>query len=278
MKKCVLALLFALWPGLAFGQGIAVKQSQASEIQLEAAVITGGFFTTTGGSQVTGIHFYLTKHADTGLPASSSWDPTVWGGGTHDCAVLHSTDQSWTCELTASDTDTVGRLEACLFITTQNVQSCKTFTVVCPNCYSVNVTTGPLGANDLLGGDHSAIVTSGGKISEVQTVDALGANAINFASIAAGTGLQLFPISVAYPTFTFPMFDSAGALKAGLTVSCTRYLNGGAGAACGGTVSAIGGGIYKITFNTADTASGEALFVFDGGATARIQPFHFKFQ
>lgn len=53
--------------------------------------------------------------------------------------------------------------------------------------------------------------------------------------------------------YMFAMYDNAGQLATGLTVTAKRSLDGAAIASCANAVAEIGQGLYKITLEAADT-------------------------
>jgi hypothetical protein len=63
---------------------------------------------------------------------------------------------------------------------------------------------------------------------------------------------QGFKKNTAFSNFTFPMYDTNGALATGLTVSAERRLDSGAFAACANSVSEVSDGYYSINFDASD--------------------------
>jgi hypothetical protein len=84
----------------------------------------------------------------------------------------------------------------------------------------------------------------------------------------------IFRKNTALAGFGFPMFDTAGNLKTGLTITAQRVLDGGAIAAMANAVSEISAGAYKIDLAAADVNAntGTLLFTAPGAASA---PFSF---
>lgn len=248
MKKIILALIaFVAFGGTASADGLLLKQNQATQIQIVATLITSGL-ATTSNSIPSGFSFSLVKHADSGTPTVSTWVPTN-SAGTHDCNAPSGSFE-WNCELTAGDVDTLGPLDVCWHYPSA-FDDCNHYIVIASAAWD-------------------------------ELVSGLGVNVLsmsNNAITAAATAPDAVdpPISVSYPNFTFPMFDSTGALKPGLAVTCQRSLGGGSLTNCDNAVSAVGGGLYKITFTAADAGNAEAVYVFSATG-GRTQVFHVRFR
>jgi hypothetical protein len=81
----------------------------------------------------------------------------------------------------------------------------------------------------------------------------------------------IFKKNTAYTAFTFPLYDTDGALVTGQTVTATRSLDGAAFAACANSVSEVASGLYKIDLAAADlNATGVTLKFTASGARAQI--------
>ncbi len=139
MKKilCALVLIVSL-AAMAQAQGVPLKQSTATQIQIIASSISTGLALITTGSIPGGFTVALTKQANTGLPSLTTWTPTTFGTGSHDCYMAHASDISWTCELAATDVDTVGRLEFC-FHYPSAYDICDRYTVIASADWDGNV-------------------------------------------------------------------------------------------------------------------------------------------
>jgi hypothetical protein len=76
------------------------------------------------------------------------------------------------------------------------------------------------------------------------------------------TAAQLaFKKNVAFPNFPFPMYDSAGALKTGLTVTAEIRKDAGSFAALAGSVTEIGAtGVYTVDWAQAETNAAAIAF------------------
>jgi hypothetical protein len=80
----------------------------------------------------------------------------------------------------------------------------------------------------------------------------------------------IFRKNSALAGFGFPMFDTSGNLKTGLTITSQRVLDGGAIATMANSVSEISAGAYKIDLAAADVNAntGNFLFTAPGAASA----------
>jgi len=71
--------------------------------------------------------------------------------------------------------------------------------------------------------------------------------------------------------FTFPMYDSSGNPKTGLTVTAIRTIDGAATGACANAVNEVGSGLYKINLAATDTNGNSITFEMTAsGAAATI--------
>lgn len=66
--------------------------------------------------------------------------------------------------------------------------------------------------------------------------------------------------NTALSNFEFPMYDSSGVPTAGLTVTATRSIDGGAFAACSNAAAGVSNGMYKINLSAADLNGGVITF------------------
>jgi hypothetical protein len=147
----------------------------------------------------------------------------------------------------------------------------KFFNVAAPTATCLSLPDAVPGAN---GGVPT---TNGTKISQTvdltagQTIAATVAGAVGSVTGAVGSvtaavtvaaGQIVFKKNVARPNFAFPMFDSAGALKTGLTVTAAIRKDAGAAfAALAGAVTEIGAtGWYTVDFAQAETNADTIAF------------------
>lgn len=96
------------------------------------------------------------------------------------------------------------------------------------------------------------------------------------AAISAG-GLSAFggiPKNTAVAAFPFVMYSTSGSPLAGLTVTCTVSLDGGAFGACTNSPAAIASGAYKVNLAAADTNGSTGVLKFTAtGARTVLIPF-----
>lgn len=225
MRKYLAAFAWILWASTSYAQvaqSITVKQSTATQIEIMASITTGGLWTCTGSCDQ--LSFQLVKAADSGIPSTTSWTSTAWGGGTHDSSVTASGNQTWTTELTATDTNTLGRNILCVRLDSQNVKSCVDMLVVASASYAANV-SGSLA-------DGTAILTAIGL-------------------------LDVLPKGVAYANY--PVFmrraGTADDGVTGATVSCQFSKSNGSGySAFTSTgisgITEVGNGFYSVDFDS----------------------------
>lgn len=101
-----------------------------------------------------------------------------------------------------------------------------------------------------------------------------------------GVGLGLSGVTIAtsqiqakknvqLSNFMFPMFDSLGALKSGLTITAQRAIDGGSMASCANAATEIGStGVYKITLANTDLNGNTIALLFTGsGALPTVYSF-----
>lgn len=91
--------------------GGELYQSTNTQVNIIATSISTGLAITTG-SVPSGFSMFLIKHADSGAPTVTTWTPTNSGTSAHDCFTTAGSDE-WTCEITATDTGTLGRTDIC---------------------------------------------------------------------------------------------------------------------------------------------------------------------
>lgn len=313
MKRILSAVTLLLCLSIGgYAQGLPLRESTPTEVLVIAQLIVDGHASSNTGSIPTGFSLATTKQSDTGVISSSRFTPTLATGLTpadHSCYALTNGYQ-WACKLSAADTDTQGRFSLC-WSYPGAYDDCQNYTVISQIDWDLNIggdAATNSGITDIQGRLPSALTADGNMKSDalriggtLETGGTLAAskaildkfgftgagpyyvqsavvqisnNTITAASMASDA--VPLPVSTAYTNFTFPMFDSLGALKSGLTVSCVRYL-AAVQANCDNAVAAVGGGIYKINFSAADTANVEALYIFTATG-ARVQPYHIRFQ
>jgi hypothetical protein len=93
----------------------------------------------------------------------------------------------------------------------------------------------------------------------------------------SASGLSPFggiPKNTAVGAFPFVMYSTSGSPLAGLTVTCTVSLDGGAFGACTNSPAAIGSGAYKVDLAAADTNGSTGVLKFTAtGARTVLVPF-----
>src|SRR5262245_13789858 len=133
MRKLILLVALLALPGWAQQP---LKQSTATTIEIGPFVSDTDFKTVNTGFAMTSVSIELTKQSDTIVSSTSnSWTATASGGGTHDCAFR---GKLLRCELTATDTDTTGRLNLVATVSGSLVVF-KSFVVMGDTSYQRNI-------------------------------------------------------------------------------------------------------------------------------------------
>lgn len=84
--------------------------------------------------------------------------------------------------------------------------------------------------------------------------------------------------NTALANFEFPMYDSSGNLKTGLTITATRSIDGAAFGACANSATEVGSGFYTINLAAADLNGNVITLLFSAsgavptGVTIVTQP------
>lgn len=134
--KRLLFILLMLWPPVSlYGAVGYLKQSTATAVEVHLVVASTGVALT--GISVTGITATVIKHKDTFGNAKSDFTCAA-SGSSHDCVEVGF--GSYSVELTASDTDTLGRFSLCYAASTA-VTQCDTYMVLSGTTYDASVTS-----------------------------------------------------------------------------------------------------------------------------------------
>jgi hypothetical protein len=110
VKRLFLALLLACWVSPAAAV-MAIKQSTATTITMGPFYDANDGITPESALTVTNFTCTVTKHDDA-LPvtAATTFSPTTEGGGANDMVFVTSSQGEYQLELTAGNTDTLGRM------------------------------------------------------------------------------------------------------------------------------------------------------------------------
>lgn len=110
---------------------------------------------------------------------------------------------------------------------------------------------------------------------ELVAYDPQDAVGLGLSGVTIAAGQLLVKKNVQLTSFMFPMYDSTGALKTGLTITATRSIDGGSFASCANSATEIGtSGVYKITLATTDLNGTNIMCKFSGsGALDTLKEF-----
>lgn len=177
MKKLIVLLALLVLVGWAVKPVSAqtlLKQSTATTVNFKLTKIADG--TDDTGATVTSITVKLAKHSDTSSNSSTSITCAA-SGSSNDC--VHVAAGLWNLELTASNTDTLGRLDICASYS-GDYTDCTRYQVIPAATYDFMVSTGPASAPT----NFSLLSISGAGVVEANAAT-IAANAITASTIAA---------------------------------------------------------------------------------------------
>lgn len=187
MKKLLLVVTLFLFGGQAFGQ-VLLKQSTATTVNVHLRTISDG--TNTTGATITNLGIKIAKHSDT-LASTVTAVTCAASGSANDCVEIASSGL-YNVELSAANTDTLGRLDICP-VYTGSESKCEKYMVVDPASYNANV-TGSLTSAAGIWAVATSSLTGAGTVGK-EVVDALpsaapGANGglptVNASNFVAG--------------------------------------------------------------------------------------------
>lgn len=239
---------------------IFLRQSTASqEIPLGRFVDSTDGDTEETGLTIANTDIKLWKTGATSLVSKNS------GGATH------MANGEYYCVLDATDSNTLGPMKVAVHVA--GALAVQVFCCV----LSAEVYDSLIAASDKLQVDTREI---GGTSQTARDLGAsvllssgTGAGQIDFTS-GAVKGQFRVKKNVALANFTFVMRDAANDPVAGLTVSGTRSIDGGASAALDNSVTEIALGRYKVDYSAADL-NGNCVHVMFTATGAKTKDYTF---
>lgn len=157
MKKLfTILLVLCSLSGVGLGQQL-LRQSTATTIDI------GPFEDSSGAATnptVTNITVVWRKQGDTTSTSSTTWTPTA-SGGSHDCVTDTNDTSLKNCEITATDTDTAGRITITAAVS-GSLKYFGRFVVVPAATYDTLITNGFASGADLLNTQTSLLTDVGG--------------------------------------------------------------------------------------------------------------------
>lgn len=177
--KIKLVLLFVLAYCLTSHAQILVKQSTATTVNFKLTKIADG--TDDTGATVTSITLKIVKHSDTSSSSVTSVSCAA-SGSSNDC--VHVAAGLYNAELTASNTDTLGRLDVCAVISA-DYTDCTRYEVLSPIAYTMVVNGGSITGTAQSATGTTIVLASASAFSD----DELNGGIIE---ITGGTGVGQF--------------------------------------------------------------------------------------